>query len=100
MILFPGAATSGFTKLSKRVGPRELYVVTLSSLRPIVPHVFSAPTVSAPAELPGDVMLPRIVRPSADFPEFPADATTTMPALTAFCTTTQSGSVDDGSNTG
>src|SRR5881628_3737532 len=66
----------------------------------MVPHVLSAPTVSAPGVLPGDVMLPSTVRPSGDFPELPADATTTMPALTAFCTTTHSGSVEDGSNTG
>src|SRR5438093_5820339 len=91
---------SGLTARSNRVGPRELYVATLSSVRFTVPHVLSAPTVSASGELPGDVMPPRIMCPSADLPALPADATTTMPAFTASATARHSGSVVDDSNTG
>ena len=68
MILLPGAAMSGFTARSKRVGPRELYVATVSSLRLAVPQVLSAPTVIASGEFPGDVMPPRIGVPSSATP--------------------------------
>ena len=64
---------SGLTVMSNRAGPRELYSATVSSDRPTVPHVFSAPTVMANGELPGDVMPPSTVRPSADRPSLPAD---------------------------
>src|SRR5471032_2090293 len=96
-ILLPGAATSGFTAPSYRVGPRELYVATVSSSRLTVPCVLSEPTVIASGELPGDVMPPRIIVPSAATPSFPAAATTTMPACTASATASQSGSVAAGS---
>ena len=65
-----------------------------------MPNVFSAPTVSASGALPGDVMLPSTMRPSALFPELPAATTTTMPAFTASATASQSGSVRYGSLTG
>ena len=61
----PGAARSGFTARSNLVGPRELYDATVSSDRLVVPHVFSAPTVIANGELPGEVMPPRIGTPVA-----------------------------------
>src|SRR5207302_1648503 len=60
-IFTPGAETSGFTARSYAVGPRELNVATVSSDRPGVPHVFSAPTVIAYGELPGDAMLPSTI---------------------------------------
>ena len=42
--------------------------MTVSSLRFTVPHVFTAPTVMANGELPGDVMPPRMVWPSGVIP--------------------------------
>src|SRR5687768_13046872 len=96
----PGATTSGLTAMSNRVGPRELYGATTSSDRSRVPLVSTAPTVSAAGEFPGEVIPPRIGAPVDVAPWFPADATTTMPALTARATARQSGSVAAGSATG
>src|SRR5687768_12751837 len=64
------------------VGPRELYPATVSSSRLTVFHVFSAPTVIAAGELPGDVTPATISTPSEPRPRLPADVTTTMPAAT------------------
>ena len=85
---------------SNSAGPRELYVATTSSDRCGVPFVFSAPTVIAKGELPGDSMPPITGVPSGVFPRLPAAATTTMPAFTARSTASHSGSSSAGSNTG
>ena len=68
-IRLPGATRSGFSRWSNRVGPRELYVATVSSDRSTVPCVFSAPTVIAYGELPGDSMPATTVVPSGELPE-------------------------------
>src|SRR5262252_3062604 len=91
-ILLPGAATAGFIVKSYLVGPRELYVAIVSSLRFTVPAVLTAPTVIANGELPGDVTPPRMTRPSGDTPLLPAAATTTMPAAYARATASHNGS--------
>ncbi len=72
----------------------------MSSERSGVPFVLIAPTVIAYGELPGDEMPPRIGEPSSALPALPADAMTMMPAMLAFITAWQSGSVVDGSVTG
>ncbi len=99
-ILFPGAAISGFSTPSNRVGPRELYVAITSSDRCGVPRVFSAPTVIAAGAFAGEMTPPTMGRPSSVFPRLPAAATTTSPASTARCTAWQSGSSRYDSNTG
>ena len=62
--------------------------------------MFSAPTVMAYGELPGDSIPPMTGVPSAVFPRLPAAATTTIPAATARSTASHSGSSAAGSNTG
>src|SRR5258705_396392 len=54
-MLLPGATTSGFTKPSCHVGPRELYADTSSSAGVTVPFVLPATTVIADGALPGEV---------------------------------------------
>ncbi len=81
--LFPGATRSGFITLSNAVGPRELYVVTTSSLRSTLPLVFSAPTVMTSGRLPGTAMPPYTCTSSPSMltlPLLPADAMTMSPA--------------------
>jgi hypothetical protein len=53
-----GASTSGFAAASIAVGPRELYVATVSSLRLVVPMCDEPPTVSTQGALPGAVTPP------------------------------------------
>ena len=76
--MFPGANRSGFIRWSIAVGPRELYVSSVSSDRYGVPCVFNAPAVIAYGQLPGDVMPPSISAPSSVFPRLPAAVTVTM----------------------
>src|SRR5947209_8238889 len=54
----PGAVISGLIRCSTAVGPRELYVATVSSERSSVPQVVMAPTVITAGSLPGLVMPP------------------------------------------
>ena len=51
----PGATTSGFTKPSNHVGPRDEKSGITSSVRVVVCRVSIAPTVIADGALPGDV---------------------------------------------
>src|SRR6195256_1784971 len=74
------------------LGPRELNAGIVSSLRSTVPTWLDAPTVSTHGALPGDVTPPYCPRPSALRPLLPAEATTTMPALTAASVAWVSGS--------
>src|SRR5712691_2811863 len=99
MILFPGAARSGFALLSYFVGPRDEYVVTWSSSRAALPSVLVAPTVIANGELPGEAMPQSTGVPSGSFPALPAAALTIRPALYARATAAQSGSKITGSVT-
>ena len=64
----PGAATSGFSTMSNRVGPFELHGASVSSLRCGVSCVSSAPTVSTYGLLPGDVISPNCGVPSSRLP--------------------------------
>jgi hypothetical protein len=70
----PGATRSGSSRLSTRrtspeplsaprVGPRELMVVTTSSLRPGVALTLAAPSVRANGQWPGDAIAPWTGRP-------------------------------------
>ena len=79
----PGAMTSGFAVKSIHVGPRELNAAMASSLRRAVPLWVLAPTVRTHGALPGAVMPPNCVSPSALRPRLPAEATTTIPACAA-----------------
>ena len=65
----------------------------MSSDRPTVLWVLSAPTVSAPGVLPGETIAPMTGVPSSVLPRLPADDTTTRPAETARSTASASGSV-------
>src|SRR4051812_38457461 len=91
--LCPGATTSGLTKASNHVGPRELYGATTSSPRVVVSCVIAAPTVIADGALPGDVTP---VYPGSFvfcfWPKLPADATTISPDALARSTACTSGS--------
>ena len=62
--------------------------------------MFSAPTVIAYGELPGESIPPSTSFPSSVLPVFPAAATTTSPFATARFTAWQSGSSSADSNTG
>jgi hypothetical protein len=72
----------------------------VSSPRAIVPQVFSAPTVSAIGELPGEVIPPSTRLPSGLRPSLPAETITVRPAAAARATASHSGSVAAGSATG
>ena len=72
----------------------------MSSDRSAVPRVFSAPTVSANGELPGDTIPPTTGFPSSVLPKLPAAATTRMPSSIARCTAWHSGSSLYDSSTG
>src|SRR5207247_6507816 len=90
---WPGATRSGFASPSIQVGPRELYTGIVSSPRPTVPCVLSAPTVIADGALPGDVMPPYAARRVDGLrPLLPAATTTMIPASVAFCTASTRGS--------
>src|SRR5688572_17722676 len=92
-ILWPGATTSGLTKPSYQLGPRELHAPTVSSLRRLVPSTRSEPTVSDEGALAGEEMPPKPGRPVALLmPLFPAEETTRMPAFDAAWTACTSGS--------
>src|SRR5688572_12955510 len=82
------------------VGPRELNVVTPSSLRASVPNVFAAPTVITDGSLPGAWIAPYIFCPAAFLPLLPAAATTTIPASTSFRAARQTGSLRHESSAG
>ncbi len=66
--MWPGATTSGLTRPSYHVGPRELYRDSRSSPRSAVPSWSNAPTVMAEGALPGDVMPAYPTSPSAPAP--------------------------------
>ena len=63
----PGARTSGFTRPSYHVGPRELKSETVSSDRFSVLCMSIAPAVSAEGALPGDVMPAYPISPVSGF---------------------------------
>ena len=88
----PGAIRSGLATRSRRVGPRDEYVVTVSSVRSAVLRSLRAPTVITLRELQGLVMVPWPSRP-----EFPAAQTTTTPASHRASTACTSGSTPAGS---
>ena len=71
-----------------------------SSDRAAVWRVFSAPTVSAAGELPGEEMPPMTGVPSASLPTLPAATVTRIPASVARCTAWHSGSSRSDSITG
>ena len=100
----PGATRSGLSRLSMwrtprlsvqplRVGPRELNMLTVSSLRAAVPLVLAEPTVITDGSLPGALMVPKFSWPSRFLPKLPAATTTVIPAALALRTAAHSGSV-------
>src|SRR5688572_14061189 len=98
---WPGARTSGLTKPSYHVGPRELNGDTSSSKRELEPLLRSEPTVRADGALPGELIPAYPISPVTGFsPLLPADTTTTMPAATARSTAWTRGSVAAGSRIG
>ena len=61
------------------VGPRELILLSVSSMRVKVSCAFADPTVMALGSMAGDPMAPNTSRPSAVTPALPAATTTTIP---------------------
>ena len=83
----PGAERSGFMKPSA-VGPYADHDARVSSLRPIVPSVSSAPTVMMNGSFPGAA----IFTGPDDEPLLPTAATTTTPLIQSSSTALSSGS--------
>src|SRR6266851_7082203 len=91
----PGATRSGLATRSRAVGPRDEYVVVVSSESSGVPWSFIAPTVITLRELQGLVIVTYPLRPP-----FPAEQTTTTPASQRASTAWTRGSTAAGSYTG
>src|SRR5258708_38943107 len=91
----PGATRSGLATRSRAVGPRDEYVVVVSSEMSGVPGSFIGATVITLRELQGLLI---VTYPSR--PPFPAEQTTTTPASQSASPACTSGATATGSNTG
>src|SRR3954452_3461485 len=93
----PGATRSGLAMKSVAVGPAELKLARVSSLRVSVPCVLEAPTVSTHGALPGAVIPPYCGWPAAFLPRLPAAVTTVIPRSVTRLAASVSGSVQNDS---